>query len=51
VTAVRVRWPGGAEEEFEPPPPGRYTTLVEGKGRTAGGEGGGRDGGGKGDRR
>jgi len=52
VTAVRVRWPGGAEEEFEPPPLRRYSTLVEGEGRAGGGKGGARTAGGEGgDRR
>ncbi len=33
VGAVRVRWPAGGEEEYDPPPLDRYTTLVEGRGR------------------
>ncbi len=33
ATTVRVRWPGGREEEWPAPPAGRYTTLVEGSGR------------------
>ena len=41
VTGVRVRWPDGAEETFAPPPLGRYTTLVQGSGKTAAGAAGG----------
>ena len=33
VGAVRVRWPAGGEEEYDPPPLDTYTTLVEGRGR------------------
>jgi hypothetical protein len=33
VERVRVRWPDGTEEVFEPPPVGRYTTLRQGGGR------------------
>ena len=31
--AVLVRWPGGTEEEFDPPPVNRRSRLVEGQGR------------------
>jgi hypothetical protein len=33
VERVRVRWPDGSEETFDPPPTGRYTTLRQGGGR------------------
>jgi len=33
VQAIRVSWPGGHREEFNPAPPGIYTSLVEGSGR------------------
>jgi hypothetical protein len=33
VERVRVRWPDGSEEVFDPPPTGRYTTLRQGGGR------------------
>jgi hypothetical protein len=32
VTLVRVFWPGGKAEQWEPPALGCYTTLVQGKG-------------------
>jgi enediyne biosynthesis protein E4 len=31
VEKVRVDWPDGRSETFPPPPPGRYTTLVQGE--------------------
>ena len=36
VGTVRVRWPTGGEEEYDPPPLDAYTTLVEGRGRRVG---------------
>ncbi len=33
IDAVLVRWPGGREEEFDPPPINRRSRLVEGTGR------------------
>ena len=33
VTAVRVRWPDGTVERFDPPPLRAYTTLRQGTGR------------------
>lgn len=34
LTSLAVRWPNGGSEEFDLPPIDRYTTLIEGKGRT-----------------
>ncbi len=33
VDGVRVHWPDGSVETFDPVPPGRYTTLRQGTGR------------------
>ena len=33
ITGVVVTWPDGRDERFDPPPTGRYTTLVQGMGQ------------------
>ena len=32
LVSLEVRWPDGARERFDPPAPGRYTTLRRGQG-------------------
>ncbi len=35
ISGVQVLWPDGTEETFQAPPVGRYTTLLQGQGRSA----------------
>jgi hypothetical protein len=44
-TALRVLWPDGTAEEYEPPPVGAYTEIRKGTGRVL--HEGGDDGGGR----